>query len=179
MGKKFQIEAVPWERAQRSTKQGIYDGFFLAVHSNARDKYATLSAPFFSINWMYVVRKNSGIDPSDPDFFERIFSAVHGSGLLKWLKNKLEKLEATGSIIKRYKSENVLELLSIGRIDVGLDNGRELTKAFTNTGLDPSDFEIYVIKTHPVGVYFSNKYLNHAPKFLEQFNASVDGCKEK
>jgi len=175
---KYRTVAVPWKRAQASTQNGIYDGFFMATQNEHRDSYATLSDPFFEIEWLYVVRKGSGIFPSNPDFFKNTFSAVDGGSRMKWLKKKMNKIGITKNIIERHNSENVLTLLKIGRVDVNVENNRNLTIALEKTGFDRSEFETFVIKTLNPGVYFSNKLLADEPEFLNQFNAAIKSCRE-
>ena len=179
MDRKLRLEAVPWKRAQHGTKNGVYDGFFLASQNEIRDKYAVLSDGFYNIDWFYVVKKNNQIPFTDPKFYQQIFSAVLGTNRLMWLKKELVKKGSTQKIVVKLSSIEVLKLLDMGRIAVDLDNNVNLDNSFKATGLDPSNFNYFIVKTYPVGAYFSKELLKREPGFLEKFNEAVKVCKKK
>jgi len=179
MDRKLRLEAVPWKRAQHGTKNGIYDGFFLASKNDIRDKYANLSDGFYDIEWLYVVKKDNQIALTDPNFYKQTFSSVLGSNRLMWLKKELARRGITRKIVVKLSSTKVLELLERDRIDVDLENNINLENSFKATGLNPSNFTYFVIKSYPVGAYFSKNFLKREPDFLEKFNKAVKICKKK
>ena len=149
----------------------------MATKNHIRDRYATLSDAFFNIQWMYVVKKGSNIAPENSDFFQNNFTSVHGSARLKWLITKFSEMDNTGEIITLSSSNAALRLLDAGRINVSLENNKNLKKAFASTGLNPADFDVFVFKKKAVGVYFSNNFLALEPNFLAEFNAAIRGCR--
>ena len=167
---------IPWKRAQISTKSGKFDGFFMATQNSSRDAYAVLSEPFFEIDWLYVVKRGSGISPADADFFQNTFAAEHGNSRMKWLINKIKGMGITEQVIIRPNSTNILKLLKIDRVQVSIENGESLERAIANNGFDKSDFKTYLVKTLRSGVYFSKAFLADKPKFLPLFNAAVKNC---
>ena len=179
MGRTFQTTSVPWARAQLGTERGAYDGFFMASKNSKRDRYAVRSEPFFSIEWLYIVRKGSGLTPDDPEFAHKSFAANKGSARLMWLLDKFEKKEITSGIINSTDSANTLKMLSLGRIDVNLENNENLKNAFELTGLNPTNFQTFIAKSKPVGVYFGKDFLKRDPGFMEEFNTAVKACRAR
>lgn len=177
LNRDLHLQGVPWERAQHGTENGIYDGFFMATQNHTRDYYATLSDGFFNIEWVYVVKKGSNITPDNLDFFKNSFTSVHGSARLKWLKKKFDAMDDAGEIFTLSSSNAALRLLDLGRANVSLENNKNLAKAFVSTGINPVDFDVFVFKKKPVGVYFSNRFLAQEPTFLAKFNVAVKGCR--
>lgn len=177
IGRDVRIVAVSWTRAQHGTKNGDYDGFFMAAQNKDRDLYATLSKPFYEIDWVYVMRTDNDIKPSDLNFFQHRFSVQNGTARHNWLINKLSELGISGNIFSSQKTDRSLELLLMGRIDVALENSQNLDKAYLEENIGPSLFKTFVVKAFPIGVYFSNYFLNAEPDFIKQFNEAVITCR--
>ncbi|WP_419903427.1 substrate-binding periplasmic protein [Kiloniella sp.] len=176
MNQAYQILETPWKRAQIWTEQGRFDGFFMASQNKNRDSYATFSHPLLFIEWLYVLRKDTLIQPKDPEFSELTFAANIGSARLTWLttrfKNKKIKYPAQGTS----DPAKTLQMLLKGRYDVALENSANWVSVLTNAGLDQSEFQTYTALTKPLAVYFSNIFLKANPDFLGEYNNSMKEC---
>ena len=178
MGQPYRLVRGPWERAQRGTERGEYDGFLVAAKNAKRDKYAVFSEPFVNVDWIYVVKKESGISPDDADFNSRVFSANLGSARLIWLKERYEK-----GIIDKLESvdtsDQVLRMLMADRIDVALVNNFDFVLLLQTISFDPKDFKTHLVRRVPAATYFSKKFLSENPEFLQKYNAGIINCKKK
>lgn len=172
----YTITKGPWERAQRGTQEGIYDGFFIATKNKKRDVYAVFSEPFFSIRWLYVVKSDSGISPSDPDFRTKRFSADIGSARLTWLRERYEKGEISRSVVAVDKPEQIMKMLATQRIDVALMNDHNFETTIKSVALNADAFKTYLIRDTPAGAYFSKEFMKVNPEFLDKFNAAMKQC---
>lgn len=86
----YEIIKVPWARAQRDTKLGLYDGFFMASRNVKRDDYAIWSKPFVFIKWLYVTLKEDNVNLDQANHLQ--YAANLGSARLIWLKNSIRKV---------------------------------------------------------------------------------------
>ena len=179
IGRPYTIANVPWERAQRGTEDGAYDGFVIATRAEKRDEYATLSKTFYAVRWLYVVNKNSGISPEHPDFSSKRFSAARGSARLVWLEARYKKGEIREAVTVVDTPEQILKMLSANRIDVGLMNDHGLNSSIQNLSLDSDSFKTFMVRDTPAGVYFRRRFLNSNPEFMEIFNDAVLKCKKR
>lgn len=93
-----------------------------------------------------------------------------------WLLDKFDRKQITSEVISTTNSLTTLKILSLGRIDVNLENDSNLKTAFKDTGLSPADFKTFVAKSKPVGVYFGKAFLQREPEFLDIFNISIKAC---
>lgn len=177
-GRKYTIIKGPWERAQRGTKEGLYNGFFVATKTKERDAYAVFSEPFYAIKWLYVIYKKSGITPDDMTFIDRRFSADMGSARLSWLEDRYNKGDISKRVTAVDTNEQILKMLLANRVDVGLMNDHGFEKSIQNLGIDQDHFQTFILRDTPAGVYFSRHFLNENPKFLEKFNRAMGNCKQ-
>ncbi|MEE8432218.1 MAG: transporter substrate-binding domain-containing protein [Candidatus Desulfatibia sp.] len=169
----------PWERAQRGTENGTFDGFFIATKNDKRDSYAVISEPMFTIKWLYVIHKDSEISPDDIDFKNRRFAADIGSARFKWLEDRRKKGEIIKEIISVDSPDQMMKMLVANRIDVAFMNAHGLEKSIENLSLDPDNFKTFIIREIPGGIYFSKAFLRKNSGFLEKFNAALSGCKKQ
>lgn len=174
----YQTVWIPSEWAQLVTERGEYDGYFMSIKSDQRDYYAMMSEPFVSVEWLYVVRKNSGITPADPNFSQRIFATDLASRRLSWLENKVGSSEILGNIVSAEDSVASLNLVMSGFADVNLIDSAELARAIEILEINPGDYQTFVASTFPMGIYFGKAFLEKSPDFLNAFNASMTNCKK-
>jgi polar amino acid transport system substrate-binding protein len=171
------ITSMPWARAQLVTEHGEYDGFFMASRNDKRDRYAVLSEPFFNIDWVYVVKKENDLTPDNPKFLQGVFAANRGSARNTWLQDKRDRGLIAQEIVTPPNTLQSLVMLAFGRVDVVLENNENLRSFFERTDYSASDFETYIARTIPVGIYFNKDFLKSHPDFLDKFNVSIKACK--
>lgn len=177
MGWSYTITGRPWARAQLETKEGIFDGFFVATKNDKRDRYAVFSEPFMKLKWLYVVRKDSAITPDDADFNDRIRGANIGSTRHTWLMKKFKQKALTRKIVGTKNFKGTMKMLQLGRIDVALENHLNLRDVFKESSFSPSDFKTFVAREIPMAVYFGKAFLKREPEFLDLFNKNMKACK--
>lgn len=175
-GHSIEITSMPWARAQLVTERGLHDGFFVASQNDKRDQYAIMSEPFFSIDWLFIVNKESGLSPDNPKFQNGIFAANRGSARNAWLKGKYDDGIISHEVVTTTDAMRALMMLALGRVDIVLENSINLEAVFQQTGYTSSDFQSFVAKSVPMGVYFNKDFLNGHPDFLARFNANVKNC---
>ena len=179
IGKPYTIFNLPWERAQRGTIDGTYDGFFIATRNEKRDAYAVFSETFYAIKWLYVVNKDSAIFPDQPEFASKRFAADQGSARLLWLKERFGKGEISEAVTVVDTPGQILKMLSANRIEVGLMNDHSFSSSIHDLSLDPQNFKTFLVRDTPAGVYFSKRFLTDNPEFMGIFNNAVLKCKKR
>ncbi|MDM8535602.1 ABC transporter substrate-binding protein [Desulfobacterales bacterium HSG17] len=174
----YLIDKIPWERAQKDTEDGINDGFFIATKNKKRDSYAVFAEPIYTIRWLYIVNKDSGIAPGNTDFNTRLFCADIGSARYKWLDAKYSKGEISNEITAVDLPEQMLKMLKANRIDVAVINAHGFDTALKKLSLPPDTFKTFLMREIPAGIYFNKKFLNNTPDFIEKFNNALKRCKK-
>jgi len=170
----YEIIKVPWERAQRDTEQGLFDGFFMASRNSRRDEYATWSTPFVTIQWLYVVRKDAEIFLNNLSHLQ--FAANLGSARLAWLEEQYKQGKLNKTINAVDSNKQALKMLINRRIDVALMNNLDLNKTIKQRSIDPLNLKTFVAKEKPTALYFSKLFLDANAGFLDKFNASLLSC---
>lgn len=164
------ILVMPWKRAQLTVKMEQADGFFSASKNTERDKFATLSNTLISQNWTWYYKKDSNIKPNNPNFkaIAKV-GAYSGSNMKKWLEDNKYNIA-----INSISTQDLLSALSVDRVNAILANDKVINSLTTKP-----DIELQSQKhsSRPLGVYFSHRFLNDHPKFLEQFNLHLKRCK--
>lgn len=173
----YQTVWIPSEWGLLVAERGEYDGYFMASKNDQREVNAVLSEPFVNVEWLYVIRKDSGLTPGGSDFYSRNFATILGSAQHSWLEDKFNKREIVNEIVGVQGSVDSLTLLALGLTDVHLVDGVNLGAAFEEANLNPADFQTFVAHTLPMGIYFGKAFLESAPQFLTDFNDSMKGCK--
>ena len=166
MGWKYDIQVVPWNRAQSMVKNGTCDGFFAASQSEDRDLYASASEPigYQTTNW-YLLKGNR-LDPRTPDFKEKASVAGYqGSNMLSWLRTQGYKVSGTPP-----DPDQLFTMLALGRFDACLANEYNLHDFLAKNRSSKDLFRAVVKDSTPLYVYLSKKFLAAHPRFLAQFN---------
>jgi len=179
MKRTVSIIGVPWVRAQTGTEQGNYDGFFMASINDTRNAYAVFSQAFQTTEWLYVVRRNSGINPKDENFHTKYFAANRGSARYTWLAGKYKKGELSQPIVITDEPTRMVTMLKNKRIDVILENSASYEILINQPNTSASDFKTFVAKKKVLGIYFSKTFLLDEPKFLDRYNKSMRNCQKK
>ena len=173
----YEIDRVPWERAQRDTKAGLYDGFFMAAKNSERDVYATWSNPFVAIKWLSVTRREADVSPEHMSHLQ--FAANLGSARLAWLEEQHKEGKLTREAFAVETSNQAMKMLTSGRVDVALMNNFDLVKAIKRLSIDPLTLKTIVNREKGTAVYFNKVFLDANADFLDEFNATLTSCQEE
>ncbi len=172
MNQPYVINVFPWKRAQMLVEKGKYHGFFAASKNNTRDQYAVQSGVIAAQKWKWYILNDSSLDPGDTSFKEKAsVSARAGSNMRSWL-------EKNGYNVKTQPqtTEVLFRMLEIKRVDAILAS--EMVAKDVIVKLNLSDkINTVLNRNKPLGVYFSKKFLDDYPQFLNQFNELVLECR--
>ena len=166
----YDIRVLPWERAIQEVSAGKADGFFSATRMNRASNFAVLSAPLALEKW-YWFSNSPTRPPSIGKASSLRIAGIRGSNEVEWLQQHGYRVDPLVS-----NTGQLLQLLQRGRIDAFLADQQtlriELTRAPTTLRPSYAHFQQYTT----LGVYFSNRYVDAHPGFIEQFNDRVFGC---
>ncbi len=173
MNRPYEIQVLPWKRAQSDVEEGKAQGFFAASKDPKRDKYAVATDVIADQKWNWYLPKDSQLDPTAPDFKDKAaVAATLGSNMLNWLEENKFKVKA-----KPDNAEQLARMLQLKRVDAFLANEFATDEVLKKLKLDKSEFKIVLNKDQPLSVYFSKKFVEEEPEFLKQFNAQIAGCR--
>jgi ABC-type amino acid transport substrate-binding protein len=171
MGQPYQLTMTTWSDAQLRVQSGAQQGFFVSTQTAERDDYATLSAPIAQQKLMWYF--GHGIEPKI-DELSKVnlrFSAKFGSNKWFWLKRN------GFNVVRQPRDAKVLlKLLKQREIDVALEDELVFDGELKEAGLPIDFFQNQTHKTKPMGVYFSNRFLNKYSDFLAAFNTAIYKC---
>ncbi len=173
----YTITQLPWSRAQYLTESAQLDGFFSASKNKVRDTYATLSTPFIpQTRAFYLLKSNHDFyaETITIDFIKNNLSigARVNSNALFSIQQKGFSIAITPQ-----RHNQLLRALQLKRMDAVLENTLVFEDLIKNHDLDLSDFHKIVYQEKPMGVYFSNVFLNQNPGFLSVFNEFTYECR--
>lgn len=190
VGHPYTIEIVRgqgWAEAQAEVKRGEKDGFFGALHTQARDEYAVWSQAL-DLNRTYFVKMvGNGIDRHDP---RARFAVKKGSGIQAQIEGTILNV----SVVTDDNPESVSAVL-LGKADfVYMDleifkwsvaeNGVRDTALEATIGTPDAPFETDLFQLEPVadqlyGAYISRDWLARHPGFMERLNPAIGACRQK
>lgn len=173
LGIPFEIEVLPWKRAQRKVEDGFADGFFSASWNKKRDAYAVRSADIADQSWTWYYLKSNLMKPDNAQFFDqgRVAGTV-GANITTWLQTEGYNVTAQAP-----SAENLIKMLLTDRFDAFMGNELVVDRELAgNPNL--SKITKFVQRKMPVGVYFSNKFLNQQHGFLASFDSSLSECRK-
>ncbi len=170
----LEVSVVPWNRAQLNTKEGKADGFFAASQNTSRDEYASLSTLALRQNWVWFEHKEFTI-PSNQELLKSLsYGAMKGSNMLHTLKEENFNVEvearSTSDLFKALASRRVARILVSELVAQELEEQKKV---------DLGIFRKTLFRTHPLGVYFANGFIQKYPKFLSAFNKHFEACAKK
>lgn len=171
MGQPYQITMTKWSEAQLKVHSGTQHGFFAATQTKERDEYATLSSPIAAqkLDWFFAPGVTPKIDELSKINLK--FSAKFGSSKWFWLKRH------GFNVVKQPRNATVLlKLLKDREIDVALEDELVFSGEMKKASLPQDFFKRRELKTENMGVYFSNRFLEQYPGFLQSFNSAILKC---
>ena len=168
----FQIDILPWKRAQYLVKENKADAFFAASAKKGRNTFAQKSDKVAEQIWQWVFLKNSKLNPKDKRFKKqaRVASFI-GANMLDWL------LENKYNVTSKPKnSEDLLKMLMSKRVDAILINNLVLDKLILKEEFKFLSLNRIDVKNKPLFVYFNKAFLKKHPQFLNGFNKYLSLC---
>lgn len=171
MGQPYQLTMTTWSDAQLRVHSGTQHGFFVATQTAERDDYATLSAPIAQQDLVWYF--GPGVEPKINELskLNLKFSAKFGSNKWFWLKRN------GYNVVKQPRDAKVLlRLLKQREIDIALEDKLVFEGELKEAELPNDFFQFQTLDSQPMGVYFSNRFLNKYSGFLAAFNVAVSKC---
>jgi len=169
----LEIYVAPWKRAQELALSGEMDGFFAASQKPERDRFAQMSITIAEQNWTWFFLKEATLKPSNLTFKQHAsVASFNGANMQSWLQNNNYKVSANP-----IDTNKLHQMLLRGRIDAALANNLvmgELLKQTKTSG----KIESSLLMNKPLSVYFTNRFLDTAPQFLNAFNQAVTQCRK-
>lgn len=172
----FSVLETPWLRAQNGTRDGMFEGFFIATENQVRNEYAVLSAPIASVEWVFIAKKAAGIRIEDGTVQSLTVACEKGSARHHWLE-RLNRKNRFKEIIVAETTGQMMRMLLNDRADLLAMNRHGFDRLVTARSLNPSLFSIQVIRRLPAGIYFSKAFLKKNPGFMADFNAALEKCR--
>ena len=167
----LEIQVVPWRRAQRLVQRGLAEGFFAASQKDSRDEYAVKSAVIADQKWNWYLLKGNPLSPEDQTFKESAtVGGFLGANMLEWMKEHNYNVTTTPK-----DTEGLLKMLLAGRVDAVMANNYVM-QALLEKHKAEDRVKIYLNMNKPLSVYFSKKFLNSQPMFIDNFNNLVAEC---
>ncbi|GLT17784.1 hypothetical protein GCM10007938_15620 [Vibrio zhanjiangensis] len=174
MAQPYQITMTAWSDAQLRVQSGLQHGFFVATQTAERDEYATISVPIAQqeLRWYF----GPGVKPiiNELTKVNLNFSAKFGSSKWFWLKRN------GFNVVKQPRDAKVLlKLLKQREIDIVLEDEKVFQQELEAASLPLNFFQSQLKDSTPMGVYFSNHFLNKYAGFLSAFNSAIKKCEGK
>lgn len=168
MGIGLQLKVVPWKRAQIIAESGETDGFFAASRNSERDGKGKMSAIIAEQKWNWYLLKCNDVDPQHESFkTDATVGGFVGSNMLQWLESNGYNVVAMPK-----NTELLASMLLARRFDAMLANDQVMSEIIERKSLNDK-LKIVTLKNKPLGVYFSNRFVQAHPGFLKQFNSHV------
>lgn len=173
MGRPVSIEVYPWERAQQMAERGEVHGFFPATLKPERLRWAAVTDVVAEQKWVWYLRPDSPLDPTQPDFKARAAVGAHlGSNRLKMLEEQGYRI-----VLRPPTDDALLRAFMHGRADAVLGGDLAMAEAMRKQQVDPARLRTVVAQDNPLYVYFGQAFLQAEPGFLGRFNAQLAGCR--
>jgi len=190
VGHSYEITIVrgqQWANAQDQTRRGEYDGFFGALHTQARDEYAVWSAAL-DVNLSYFIkRKETTAIRTEP--YTR-WGVKKGSGVSAQMQGKMVNItyyaEDNPDLIKAL-ADGVVDYvymdLNIFRWSLASNNISdpilEHLKGSPDAAFETTYYVLEPVATQMYGAYISRKWANSHPGFMDRLNSAIGNCRVK
>lgn len=171
LGYAYEVELLPWGRAQKNVELGISDAFFVASQNKVRDSYALISEPMFSGTRSWFFKAGNTLEIDQDEVRRRInVGTVFGTNMHSMLDSKFE------NVVTKTTESELVELLLAGRIDALLLTDDMFNYTLDQMKLDKARFDSLVASQRPLGIYFGKHFLSDKPELLERFNDALPAC---
>ncbi len=170
LNQRYEVDLAPWLRARELVRNGTAQGLFSVAPDFDNDGNGHLSLPLALERWVWVTL--TGVKPMRfAQEKDRRVAAVLGSNQLKWLEDQGANMSGSAR-----STVQLLRMLAANRVDAVLVDEAELHIAWKEAGVDPATLAVAFERYMPLGVYFSNAFLDTHPGFLDRFNREIAMC---
>lgn len=174
MEQPYQLMMTQWDKAQLLTEVGSQHGFFLASHNSKRDEYAIYSDSVMDQNWSWFSLSDS-IDINSMMFKSQVeVVALFGSNKWFWLQKNGYQVS-----MKPRSAKAMVQLMLKGEVGAILGNDEVIEETIKQLGISYRAISKKQMKSQPLGVYFSKSFVKKYPRFLTEFNRTIQQCKGK
>lgn len=172
LGTDYDVDMVPWARAEHSLAFGASDAMFPAIVSAARDQAGVASVPVGSETWSWFWLAAANLSNKDLLPARGLdVGAVHGTDARNYLAAKGYRIVAEPDSL-----DSLLHMLFAGRAKAMLAPADAVQDLLARDG-DADKVLSQPMATFPTVVYFSRAYLQRQPGFLATFNREVPACR--
>lgn len=169
---KYTIEVLPWKAAQETVKAGKADAFYAAGITKDRDSYAVPTEKIANFKWIWVINKNSDLDPTTAEFKETAtVAAKFGTGPEFYLYEHNFKIIASPKELIQ-----LFEMLQAKRFEAFLTPEEPTTELFKSNVVNKDNFKYIFHSNNDLVFYFSKKYVKRYPDIIKKFNRAIKKC---
>lgn len=168
----YQINVLPWKRAQEEVRLGHAQGFYSAGITEERNIFAVPTQKIAYHKWYWFLNKNSPLNPNSPEFKQNAeVAAKFSTGSEYFLKkNKYHIVASPKEII------NLFEMLEAKRFDAFLSPEEPAMEVMKKNNWEKNKFKIIFHSNSPLVFYFSKKYVSEHSNIVNQFNSFIKKC---
>lgn len=167
----YEIRPLPWRRARQDVRAGALDGFFTAAAVDSANNFAKFSSPLVLESWYWFWR----VDVTQPESWKNdyLVGTILGSQ-----QESILTAEGYTKTVPANSLEQLVKLLMSKRVDVILVDRKQFEKQAELLGIRDGQYQSRFFRYMPLGVYFSNRFLQQYPNFLNAFNHQILGCSD-
>ena len=168
----YSIKILPWKLAQDQVKDNKADAFYSAGITTERNSYAVPTDKIANYKWIWVLNKNSNLDPLKPEFLNTgTVAAKFGTGPEFYLYEKNYKVIASPKELIQ-----LFDMLQAKRFDAFLTPEEPMQEVFNKKLVEKNNFKFIFHSNNALVVYFSKKYVKNNPNIIRQFNLALKSC---
>jgi polar amino acid transport system substrate-binding protein len=169
---KYQINVLPWRRAQEEVKLGYAQAFYSAGVTDERNSYAVPTNKIASYKWYWYLKNNSSFNPNSEEFKKKAeVAAKFGTALETYLIEKKFNLVSSPKDIS-----NLFDMLEAERFDAFLSPEEPAIEEMKNRNWNKNKFKVVFHSENPLVFYFSKKFVLNNNKIVNQFNSFIEKC---
>lgn len=167
----YEIRTAPWRRARQDVKSGGLDGFFTAVSIDSANDFAHFSYPLVLESWYWYSMAGS-VQLADWREAKQI-GLILGSQ-----QEAILNAEGYDRTVTANNLEQLIKLLTTKRVDAILVDKRQFENQIKALGINLDKYQSRFFRYIPLGVYFSHRFLDTHPQFMQEFNNRILECSD-
>ncbi len=167
-GVKFELRIFNnYSDVLKALRKDKIQGFFLASHNLARDKYAVFSKAVTTNNWTWFTLTNSSYQVGSDRFkLNAVVGTVTKTNTFRWLSRNGYRVVSSGL-------EQLPSLLKNKKVDAVFAAQAVFEHRSHELGIAPTFFIKTIESKKPFGIYISRWYLQNNKGFMEVLNGSI------